>query len=96
MTTLNLTKIPKTVKVQALPYIEPRKASPKVLPYKVVVNELGVMVNRGSYRTLAGAISKAARVSQEHGTAMIYDSSLTMGSRMVRLFKRGVDYMAGV
>ncbi len=93
MTTL--TKIPKRVPIQALPYIGPKKKTTKVLPYKVVINQMGVLVGLGSYKSLASAAAKAAKASEEYGSAMVYDASLTMGSRMVKLFKRGVDYLAG-
>lgn len=93
MTTL--TRLPKNFPIQTLPYIAPAKKTPKVLPYKVVISEMGVMVGLGSYKSLAAAAAKAAKASEEHGSAMVYDASLAMGSRMVRLFKRGVDFVAG-
>lgn len=94
MTTL--TQIPKSVHIQQLPYQGPKGKKPQPhRKFAIFVKEMGVMAKVGSsYATLETACRKAAQVSLTHPEACVMDQSLTSGKRMVKIFRRGVDFLA--
>lgn len=94
MTTL--TNIPKHIQIKELPYMGPNKRrAPKHRKYACHIQQDGVMPKMASYTTLEAACLKAAQLSEQYGTAVVLDQSRATGQRMVKLFKRGIDYLAG-
>lgn len=93
MTTL--TRIPKNIEIQQLPYMgEKKKRQTKHRKYAVVVELMGVMPKIGaSFASLDAATRRAALLSEQYGKAAVLDQSKSVGQRMVALFKSGRNFL---
>ncbi len=94
MTTL--TRIPKNVQIQTLPYMgDKKKRQAKHRKYAIHAQIDGVLPKIGaSYATLAAAQKKAAELSLKYGSVCIMDQSQSVGQRMVAIYKKGLNYLA--
>jgi len=93
-----LTRIPKSVQIQHLPYLgDPNfRPQPVLRKYRIFQNVDGVMVSRGpGATTLERACERARELSNRtRSKVAVYDQTRSSGERMIRLFNSGVDYLA--
>lgn len=67
-----------------------RPRTPTFKPYRVYARVEGSDIVLRTFKTLAGALRAAARISITHSVAEVRDDAATMNRRLVAIFRSGL------